>query len=579
MWSPPLHQLDAAHAPSVFMLSAWHELLDPFTPDTFQPRLHNVASLVHELADVSSRLDESTVWWKHANSLRHELLAVADEEHDLLQSLPEYQWHLQRIKAAQSRHTLRLACRLLDRRRPEYDDALRRSILQSAAGLPQQKNAAYKALRRLATLAIQASKDDSDFEIAPALVDAPAADVLQWLVDTTLGNEQAFRCVFAVVGEQRHIQTVVRRVGFRLLPEHSLPNDAVLQLQCAYGSVYFVEIVVNGRSMRNAMARARNTLSMAADTFNLYSNAEAIGIANPAFAKLDGGAAYVAVSQTQQAFRRLYARSRAARDSGETLELVSQKRLDGRVLNALQLHSLALSSAEPRVKLVNLWSALECLAGCCEHESVIERVLHLVVPLLVWRRVDKVVRYTSIAVKQLADLKTNWQYGPGFPRSKENFVHPWDMMVTLCRPQQHADIVSLLGFCSPHPLLCFRVFRLWESFHDPSALRKELLKSRDRLEWQLRRIYRARNALVHDGKEVKLFGPLLDNLQYYSSVVIQRIIHGMKLNEGWGVRESLEYWNAKSDYVLDSLDEHPGRLRASDFFPFKAPSDAPHIWE
>mgnify|MGYP001001387558 FL=1 len=277
--------------------------------------------------------------------------------------------------------------------------------------------------------------------------------------------------------------------------------------------------------------------------------------------------------------RRLRPRSGAASKSLVTLGMVSQNRLENRVLSALELHSLAIASSEPRIRLINLWSALESLAGCCEAESVIGRVLSLVVPMLVWRRVDKVVRYTAIAVQQFGDSKQEWSYGSGFTRSHETFVHPWDMMLTLCRPKHHQDIEQLLAFCGQHPLLVFRVFRLWQQLHNPKVLRQTLSLSRERIEWQLWRIYRARNLLIHDGVEVPFLGTLLDNLQYYTSLVIQRIIHGMKIDPQWGVRESLEYWNLKSQFILDSMQKKADVLRVSDFFPFEASGDAPHVWQ
>ena len=38
---------------AVFVLSAWAELFNGFTPDSHQPRLHNVPSLVEELVTIA----------------------------------------------------------------------------------------------------------------------------------------------------------------------------------------------------------------------------------------------------------------------------------------------------------------------------------------------------------------------------------------------------------------------------------------------------------------------------------------------------------------------------------------------
>jgi hypothetical protein len=578
MWSPDRHNLNGQHDGSVFLLAAWNELFDPFTPDSFQPRLHNVASLVEEIGDISSRIADASIWWKHANKVRDELFRVAEEEQDVLNLLPEYQWQLERIRKTQDARDIHLTCRLLLQRRGEYERVLLESVRRSADGLPKEKHAAYKALRRLATLNVQASREDSDVLVTPEAVTEPPETILQSIIGTTLQSSQNYDCVFALIGSQRDIQQVLRAANFRLVRNNILPQEAVAEVRNAHHEVHFVQITVQARSTRDAISKGRRSLSIGIDVFDLYSNSAALQVADRVFFRLQGSDQFATLRQSEQAFRRLYPRSRAAQKSLETLEMVSQNRLEDRVLSALELHSLAIASSEPRIKLINLWSALESLAGCCEAESVIERVLTLIVPMLMWRRVDKVVRYTAIAVQQLGNIQQEWSYGSGFTRSHETFVHPWDMMLTLCRPKDHQDITELLAFCGRHPLLVFRVYRLWQQLSDPKELRRTLLLSRDRIVWQLWRIYRARNLVIHDGVEVPFLGTLLDNLQYYTSIVIQRIIHGMKLDPTWDVRQSLEYWNAKSCFILEALDKQPKVLRVSDFFPFEARSDAPHLW-
>lgn len=51
MWFPDIPD-ESDQSGSVFLLAAWQELFYGFTPDSFQPRLHNVASLVEELVDI-----------------------------------------------------------------------------------------------------------------------------------------------------------------------------------------------------------------------------------------------------------------------------------------------------------------------------------------------------------------------------------------------------------------------------------------------------------------------------------------------------------------------------------------------
>lgn len=580
MWYPDKSISIDEYSSSVFLLAHWRELFDPLTPDTYQPRLHNLPSLVEELGTVSGRLKkDATIWWKHIHKIREEISETAEEERGLLQSLPEYEWLLNRLLSSKSPSEIQITCKLLSHHRAEYSRVLIDSARHAIEELPKKKEKAYFAVRRLATLTIQASHEDDDVVHSLPGPEVLPGQVLESLVSATTGRNERYECVFGVIGDHSHIQKILRSIGFQLLGDASIGIDARRDLASKYSNLHFVHIVRAGRSLRDAVANSRQLLSTGVDVFNLYSNSSAFLVIDEVFVKKLESLEYTKLLQSDQAFRQLYPRTRASRDALETLDMVSGNRLEDRLLSALELHSLSFTASEPRTKFINLWSALECLAGCCDKTSVIERVIELVVPLLIWRRVDKVVRYAAIETQQFAGSVEKFEFGTGFPRSSEKFVHPWDMLLTLCKPKDHPDIVQLLNFTSKHPLLVYRLYRLWGEFSDATKLQRSLARSRRRIEWQLWRIYRARNLLVHDGQDIPLLNPLLDQLRYYSSVVLQRIIHGMKFGSDWGVRESLAYWNAKSEFVLSALSDDHKKLRVSDFFPVPANSDAPRVWD
>jgi len=43
----------------------WQEMFDPHTPDAYQPRLTNVATLVDELKSIALRATRDERWGKH----------------------------------------------------------------------------------------------------------------------------------------------------------------------------------------------------------------------------------------------------------------------------------------------------------------------------------------------------------------------------------------------------------------------------------------------------------------------------------------------------------------------------------
>ena len=122
-----------------------------------------------------------------------------------------------------------------------------------------------------------------------------------------------------------------------------------------------------------------------------------------------------------------------------------QKPLDPVVANALELHNMALSSPDLRVRFLTMWSALECLAPKTGNESVITRVMDMAVPILTWRRMEKQIRYLGI------DL-LNWRRATGrtgvqlacLPNATENEVPSEDVLLAVTRPAYHPEIVELL---------------------------------------------------------------------------------------------------------------------------------------
>jgi hypothetical protein len=94
-------------------------------------------------------------------------------------------------------------------------------------------------------------------------------------------------------------------------------------------------------------------------------------------------------------------------------------------------------------------------------------------------------------------------------------------------------------------------------FHSPKDLRNDLEAARQRLEWQIGQIYRARNTLVHRGEQNDLLPHLVHNLRHYFSTTISRLLHGLAEKKDHTSREAALCWCAQSDYVLDRLAHQP----------------------
>jgi hypothetical protein len=61
MWFPQPAAMALHGGASAFLLQAWQELFDPFTPDSYQPRLHHTASLVEKLENIAGWAETTVV--------------------------------------------------------------------------------------------------------------------------------------------------------------------------------------------------------------------------------------------------------------------------------------------------------------------------------------------------------------------------------------------------------------------------------------------------------------------------------------------------------------------------------------
>ncbi len=562
MWAPkdPHFIKDEA---SIFLLSSWEELFHGFTPDSYQPRLHNVASLVEELVDMSARCVVESQFGGQVAKIQAELSAAINDEQRVLARIPGYLSRAKVLSIAKTPHAILAGGQILMGEQENYWTAFKRHAIEAITNLPDKKSEALEGIRGLATFAFQHGKEDDDIWVPIRKdVDRMPLEIFQDMIDLVQAAEKEFVCTLTVLGVVDDMHSIVRSQGYRVVSSNSLPLSYRDEITAPGAQTLHVQTTVRASSIRNAVATARKKLGIHMGFVSMYTNPAALRIHSKALITYQGEE-HVFV-QTEQAFRRLHPRSNAKWDIEQAISLMSEHEVDRRVLAAIEQLALASSSSDTRTRLVSLWAAIETLAGAHEGETALERVCNLLAPLVISRHVHRTTRYLTIKLQSFGQLIGSSKFGSGFTNNKRRRVFQDDMLSTLTAKSGDKKITDLLGFVE-HPLLRHRIYRTWEIYHNPRTLKSRLLASKQRLEWQLARIYRARNLLVHQGEEVRYIVPLLDNLQNYLSMLVQRMIHELKRHPEWSVRNLIEYWKGRMDHSLRCLDECPTSLATSDF--------------
>jgi hypothetical protein len=190
-----------------------------------------------------------------------------------------------------------------------------------------------------------------------------------------------------------------------------------------------------------------------------------------------------------------------------------------RLLNSINSCALARKSPSSENQLISLWSAFEILLSDPPTGTV--RILHYIeqlVPCICYRHIRRQI------VALYDELKIIYRHRFLKIIQKETSIGAADahtqFAAVIFLPENETLRKELFELCEDNPLACHRIWKTVTDFGTPANICRELERHENLVKWQLQRIYRARNNLVHAGR----VPPYLDSLtlnafEYYRSLV------------------------------------------------------------
>lgn len=191
-----------------------------------------------------------------------------------------------------------------------------------------------------------------------------------------------------------------------------------------------------------------------------------------------------------------------------------------RTLQALKNVTLAQSSTKPENQLVLIWSGIESLLS--DPPTAVSRIEAYSSSMTPCICLNYARQYTC-AVHDSLQLS--------HPRALKRATEALNVSEILDRHTKFAYIVfdddyrevlhQLFAAVADNPLATNRLWKLHQNFKDPDAYIRSLVAHEERVRWQLARIYRARNNLVHGGDPPRYLAPLVLNAyEYFKSTFI-----------------------------------------------------------
>lgn len=195
-----------------------------------------------------------------------------------------------------------------------------------------------------------------------------------------------------------------------------------------------------------------------------------------------------------------------------------------RLASSINTAALAHSSSNAENQIISLWSSIEVLISSPLHgETRITYYIKNLKPLICLRHPRRKVVYVYD------------QLGEHYGRSFHKIVNEDNILEDADQHTKFAGILflaanevlrrKLLSLCAQNPLAMHRLFMLHRDYSSTKKLYSLSVDHAQRIEWQIHRIYRARNQLVHNGKMPRYVESLIINMDEYFRYAIGTIIN------------------------------------------------------
>lgn len=191
-----------------------------------------------------------------------------------------------------------------------------------------------------------------------------------------------------------------------------------------------------------------------------------------------------------------------------------------KMVNAINLHSSAMESINISNQLLNLWTIVEVLVEVDKRYSYskITQISNTITTVQNASYVKSLIEQLLLDLKHCClDIKSQLEK----VTKGSNDIEKMAALLVLQEFEQNKS--DLIADLSNYPLLQYRIEHYAKQFSNRQELKKLLVNHRKRLEWQIMRIYRNRNMIVHDGSHFPYIELVVQNLHFYVDNLIDTI--------------------------------------------------------
>lgn len=227
------------------------------------------------------------------------------------------------------------------------------------------------------------------------------------------------------------------------------------------------------------------------------------------------------------------------------------------IAHAIDMHAEAFDSHNIITLFRTFWTALETLFANSNpgkgRESVIDSVIHVIQKTYILKLLREVYSQVCASIDQdnLKALGIN---------SFCTFVEYFSSFKA-----DSLEMKKIYSLLSLNPLLRTRLFSLRKTMNDGNSIKKMLDLHKQRVTWQLKRLYRIRNIATHLGMEVSGLSIVINHLHNYFDYAVNYMLCKSE-NGDYIVSTSSVVFEAKNDNMIHNEMLKSGDLLSKDNF-------------
>lgn len=189
----------------------------------------------------------------------------------------------------------------------------------------------------------------------------------------------------------------------------------------------------------------------------------------------------------------------------------------------VDLHSKALDNDLPENQLINIWIAIETLIpSTINGGGKVKKICNALQPILLKNYIDRIMMNLVKDLIYWGRTKlTNILKCIDDYKEKKLARLVLELMALDKYQELRKNLYRDLG---NFHLLRFRCFEISELFRKPDSILKIIDLNEKQISWQIRRIYRTRNLIVHSGNSIPYIDSLIENSHDYLDQAINAVV-------------------------------------------------------